>query len=142
MNRDKFGVSRLRVANGEQLPEGSSAVALTPIGTLSLSTRERTDEIDVSITRGSQSKRQSNRAKSVYVPLNTRAQPFYPIMCTFQDSIISKLYLANSKRGVQTLQNPRLRKVLTGGKVKNCGVVSLESRTVAGVSRSSVRGRQ
>jgi hypothetical protein len=37
MNRDKFGVSRLRVADGEQLPEGSSAVALTPIGTSLLS---------------------------------------------------------------------------------------------------------
>jgi hypothetical protein len=35
MNRDKFGVSRLRVADGGQLPEGSSAVALTPIGTSS-----------------------------------------------------------------------------------------------------------
>lgn len=32
IDRDKFGVSRLRVAEGEQLPEGSSAVALTPIG--------------------------------------------------------------------------------------------------------------
>lgn len=32
IDRDKFGVSRLRVADGEQLPEGSSAVALTPIG--------------------------------------------------------------------------------------------------------------
>jgi hypothetical protein len=32
MIRDAFGVARLRVANGEQLPEGSSAVAFTPIG--------------------------------------------------------------------------------------------------------------
>jgi len=40
MNRDKFGVSRLRVANGQQLPEGSSAVAFTPIGEFSLSGRE------------------------------------------------------------------------------------------------------
>jgi hypothetical protein len=142
MNRDKFGVSRLRVADGEQLPEGSSAVALTPIGTPLTSDRDMTDEIDVSTTRGSQSKRQSNRARSVYVPLNTNAKPFYPIMCTFTDSLVSKLYLANTVRGVQTLKNPRLRKVLTGGKVKDCGVVSLESRTVAGVSRSSVRGRQ
>ena len=44
MNRDKFGVSRLRVADGEQLPEGSSAVAFTPIGESSLSGRERSDE--------------------------------------------------------------------------------------------------
>jgi hypothetical protein len=63
-------------------------------------------------------------------------------MCTFTDSLVSKLYLANTVRGVQTLKNPRLRKVLTGGKVKDCGVVSMESKTVAGVSRSSVRGRQ
>ena len=43
MNRDKFGVSRLRVADGEQLPEGSSAVALTPIGTSAVSGRDITD---------------------------------------------------------------------------------------------------
>jgi len=40
MNRDKFGVSRLRVADGEQLPEGSSAVAFTPIGESSLPGRK------------------------------------------------------------------------------------------------------
>lgn len=97
----------------------------------------------MSETQGTQSKRQNNRAKSVYVPLNSKAQPFYPIMCTFQDSVLSKLYLAKGTRGVQTLQNPRLRKVLTGGKVQSCGVVSLESQTVAGLSqRSSTRGRQ
>ena len=39
MNRDKFGVSRLRVADGDQLPEGSSAVALTPIRTSLVSGR-------------------------------------------------------------------------------------------------------
>lgn len=36
-NRDKFGVSRLRVADSQQLPEGSSAVAFTPIGESELS---------------------------------------------------------------------------------------------------------
>jgi len=40
MNRDKFGVSRLRVADGQQLPEGSSAVAFTPIGASSLCGRK------------------------------------------------------------------------------------------------------
>jgi hypothetical protein len=44
MNRDKFGVSRLRVADGEQLPEGSSAVALTPIGMSFLFATESADE--------------------------------------------------------------------------------------------------
>jgi len=37
INRDEFGVSRLRVADGEALPEGSSAVALTPIGMFPIS---------------------------------------------------------------------------------------------------------
>lgn len=32
MFRDKFGVSRVRVADSEQLPEGSSAIAFTPVG--------------------------------------------------------------------------------------------------------------
>jgi hypothetical protein len=132
----------LRVADGEELPEGSSALAFTPIGvSLHVLLTVQRLIVDVSTTRGTQSKRQ-NRAKSVYVPLNTRAEPFYPIMCTFQNSVVSKLYISKTIRGVQTLQNPRLRKVLTGGKVKDCGVVSLESRTVAGVSRSQVRGRQ
>lgn len=32
MGRAEFGVSRLRVADSEQLPEGSSAIAFTPVG--------------------------------------------------------------------------------------------------------------
>jgi hypothetical protein len=109
---------------------------------LALVLKIHSDCIDVSTTRGSQSKRQNQKAKSVYVPLNTRAQPFYPIMCTFQGSIVSKLYLSKSPKGVQTLQNPRLRKILTGGRAADCGVVSLESRSVAGLSSQKTRGRQ
>jgi hypothetical protein len=53
------------------------------------------------------------------------------------------MYLAKDPvQGVQTLMNPALRKVLTGGVVTRCGVVSFENNQATGYGAAATQATQ
>ena len=153
LSRAKFGVSRFRIQTVDLLPVGSEIAAMLPISKFNptwvlesletvralLSTRCISDRTLVpEISSRSQltgtDADGSSSSPGTFVPTNTAAQAFYPIVCNLAGQSYSKMFLADSPEGVQTLFREDLRYILTGGVVTDCGIVQFVSSQTSGLS--------
>ena len=99
---DAVGVSRLRVASDEEVPVGSVVVAWVP----------RYDSPDSD--------------EYIYLAVDPEDNAFWPIACDYADGRTPKLFLAKDPSdGIALLMSEEVIYSITGGKVSNCQVISL-----------------
>lgn len=97
------GVSRLRVANEEAVPEGSQIVVFAEMGANDTDTTNDT----------------ANDA--FYIAVDQDLNVFYPVLCTYTDGGVSKLFVvSDAVAGVAMLQSPDVQFSITGGVVGVC----------------------
>jgi hypothetical protein len=97
------GVSRLRVADEESVPEGAVIVAFAAFGA------NDTDTSGNSTDDG------------YYVAVDPDQNVYYPVMCTYTDGQVSKLFVVTDPvAGVSVLQSADVEFSVTGGVVGSC----------------------
>lgn len=114
------GVSRLRLANEESVPEGSQLVVFTDAGAGNdTATNDTTDD-------------------AFYVAIDQDLNIFYPVLCTYTDGGVSRLFVVKDPvAGVETLQSPDVKFSITGGVVGSCYVIPMFMGAWAGADYNS-----
>lgn len=95
-----LGISRLRIGDESDVPEGGILVAWAPNG--------RDDD------------------GRMYLAVDTNDKVFYPVVCNYENVAGAKVFLAEDPdRGVQILKNKDIQYSITGGMVKECSPLQL-----------------
>ncbi|KAH7078470.1 hypothetical protein FB567DRAFT_534009 [Paraphoma chrysanthemicola] len=97
----KVGVSRLRSAPANEIPETSVYVALAPFA--------------------------YDTGSTILAAFDTNDNIFFPVICTYAGSQGAKIYLVNEDidAGIKMLKSPDLTYSVTNGPVKDCQVLFL-----------------
>lgn len=97
------GVSRIRVADAENIPIGAEEIVLVPY-----------EDDTVGTTQ------------PLYYPLNIKGDTFYPAVCHYTDDQPSKMFIMNDPvLGLTQLLNPDIKYTITGGNVDDCRILPL-----------------
>jgi hypothetical protein len=102
------GVSRLRVANEESVPEGSVVVVFAAF-------------------RANNTGPSGNSTDDgYYIAVDTDLNVFYPVLCTYTDGSLSKMFVVTDPvAGLTVLQSADVEYSITGGAVKACYVMPI-----------------
>ncbi|KAL9036083.1 MAG: hypothetical protein Q9214_006293, partial [Letrouitia sp. 1 TL-2023] len=97
-----YGVSRLRVATLDHMPNTARLLSLAPI--------------DFDNDPGT---------PSMVVAVDTQGGSYYLVLCTFDGGADKMFVVRDVDQGVDVLQSEEVRYTITGGVVKSCGPVAL-----------------
>jgi hypothetical protein len=102
------GVSRLRVADEESVPEGSVVVVFAAF-------------------RANNTGPSGNSTDDgYYIAVDTDLNVFYPVLCTYTDGSLSKMFVVTDPvAGLTVLQSADVEFSITGGAVKACYVMPI-----------------
>lgn len=102
------GVSRLRVADEESVPEGSVVVVFA-------------------VFRANNTGPSGNSTDDgYYIAVDTDLNVFYPVLCTYTDGSLSKMFVVTDPvAGLTVLQSADVEFSITGGAVKACYVMPI-----------------
>lgn len=113
---NKLGVSRLRVAHGNRVPNGGVPVVMVPYAaptgdsTAGAAGDPETDGYD----------------SYAYYALDVYDNLLYPVVCTYVDGTLPRMFLVQDfDQGPLKLQDDALRNTVTGGKIDECVVMDM-----------------
>lgn len=95
-----LGVSRLRLADGDSIPQTSVMLTLAAVDP-------------------------DGSGPSVFLAFDTAGNSYYPLLCVYED-LDPKIFIAkDAAAGAAVLEDAANAETLTGGSVKECGVFSI-----------------
>lgn len=130
----KTGVSRLRVATGDDMPNEGVLVVMVPYdapsnGTAATSTTDDTDGDDTiddnTDASGGFDPDSAGYDSYSYYAVDAYKRLFYPAVCTYADGSMPRMFLVQDPvKGPQRLMEAALQHTVTGGEVDWCDVMT------------------
>jgi hypothetical protein len=116
-----------RMKDFDHVPKTAQAITLTPISKSSPNALDIKCGKSTGLTLPFSDYDNDNSTPGYYAALDTENNPFYLAVCSITD-LESKIFLVKDiDSGIQTLTDPNLQSVVTGGVVTGCVPLALKS---------------